>query len=102
MVVQDHWGARQNAAAQLINYAGALPERRPYLRLAAEMLGICADDPDPPALAYKTLPSPSGGRPANTRGQAAGSRRVAGLLAGRTNRRPMLPQIRKELERLTQ
>ena len=104
IVVQDHWGARQTRAAQLINYAGALPERRPYLRLAAEMLkDMVRDDPDPPALAYKTLAIALGRAGLQTpedKQQAAAAWRAYLRVAPTDD--PMLPQIRKELERLTQ
>ena len=104
IVVQDHWGARQTRAAQLINYAGALPERRPYLRLAAEMLqALVEQDPNPPALAYKTLAIALGRaglqKPEDAQ-QAAAAWRA--YLRGAPTDDPMLPQIRKELERLAQ
>jgi hypothetical protein len=104
IVVRDHWGARQTRAAQLINYAGALPERRPYLRLAAVMLqALVRDDPAPPALVYKTLAialGRAGLQTSEDRQQAATAWREYLRIAPTDD--PMLPQIRKELERLAQ
>ena len=104
IVVQDHWGARQTRAAQLINYAGPLPERRPYLRLAAAMLqALVQQDRTPPALAYKTLAIALGraGLQTPEDAQQAAAAWRAYLRVAPTDD-PMLPQIRKELERLTQ
>ena len=104
IVQQDYWAARQTRAAQLIDYAGPLPERRPYLRLAAEMLqALVQDDPVPPPLAYKTLAIAIGRaglqRPEEKQ-RAADAWRAYLRVAPKDD--PMLPAIRKELERLAQ
>jgi len=104
VVRQDHWGARQTRAAQLIDYAGALPERRPYLHLAADMLDVLVrDDPAPPALAYKTLAIALGRAGLETREdrqRAANAWRAYLRVAPKDD--PMLAKIRQELERLAQ
>jgi hypothetical protein len=104
IVSKDHWGARQTRAAQLINYAGALPERRPYLRLAADMLdALVRDAPAPPALAYKTLAiaiGRAGLQTSEDKQRAAAAWRAYLQVAPDDD--PMLSMIRNELERLAQ
>ena len=81
IVQQDYWAARLMRAAQLIDYAGPLPERRPYLRLAAEMLqALVQDDPVPPPLAYKALAMAIGraGLPRKSNGQPTRGGRTCG------------------------
>jgi hypothetical protein len=104
IVGEDHWGVRRSRAAQLINYAGARPERQPYLRLAADMLdALVRDDPTPPALAYKTLAIAIGRTGLQTpedRQRAAAALRAYLRVAPKDD--PMLTAISKELARLAQ
>lgn len=103
VVRQDQWGARQTRAAQIIDYAGALPERRKYLHLAADILdALVREDPAPPALAYKTLAIAIGRAGLETpeeRQRAAAAWRAYLRVAPDD---PMLTKIRQELERLAQ
>ena len=104
IVEEDYWGARQRRAAQLINYAGPLAERRPFLRLAAGMLeSIVESDPHPVPLVYKTLAialGRAGLESPEDRRNAAEAWRKYLQVAPRSD--PMLPAIGEELRRLEQ
>lgn len=99
----DTWEVRHTRAAHLITVAGADPARRRYVGLAADMLlELVAEDPEPQPHYYKTLAIALGRAGLDTperRAQAADAWRH--YLAVAPSDDPMLPAIRKELERLS-
>ncbi len=103
IVWSDTWEVRDSRAAHLMRVAGADPSRRPYLAVAADMLQRLVDDnPDEPPHVYKNLAIALGRAGLDTperKAQAAEAWRR--YLADAPADDPMLPAIRKELERLT-
>lgn len=104
IVWSDTWEVRDTRAAHLITVVGADPSRRPYLSVAADMLEqLVGENPDVPAHVYKNLAIALGRAGLDTperKAQAADAWRR--YLAEAPPDDPMLPAIRKELERLTQ
>jgi hypothetical protein len=103
IVWSDTWEVRDSRAAHLMMVAGADPSRRPYIGIAADMLQRLVDEnPDEPAHVYKNLAIALGRAGLDTpeqKAQAAEAWRR--YLAEAPADDPMLPAIRKELERLT-
>ncbi len=103
IVWSDTWEVRDARAAHLMLVAGADPARRPYVAMAADMLQRLVDEqPDEPPHVFRNLAMALGRAGLDTdarRAQAAEAwrRYLANAPAGD----PMLPAIRKELERLT-
>jgi hypothetical protein len=99
----DYWEVRDSRAAHLVTIAGADPSRRQYLAVAAGMLQHLVDENrDEPAHVYKNLAIALGRAGLDTpeqKAQAAEAWRH--YLADAPADDPMLPAIRKELERLT-
>ncbi len=103
IVWSDTWEVRDSRAAHLITVAGADPSRRQYVGVAADMLEqLVSANPDEPAHVYKNLAIALGRAGLDTperKAQAAEAWRR--YLAEAPADDPMLPAIRKELERLT-
>ncbi len=100
----DYWEVRVSRAAHLLLVAGADPSRRQYIGVAADMLQQVVDaNPGVDAHVYKDLAIAIGRGGLDTpaaRARAADAWRH--YLAGAPADDPMLPAIRKELDRLTQ
>ncbi len=103
IVWSDTWEVRDSRAAHLMTVAGADPARRPYIAMAADMLQHLVDDnPDEPAHVYKNLAIALGRAGLDTPEQKARAAEAwRRYLADAPANDPMLPAIRKELERLT-
>lgn len=103
IVWSDTWEVRDSRAAHLMMVAGADPSRRPYIAMAADMLQHLVDEnPDEPAHVYKNLAIALGRAGLDTPEQKARAAEAwTHYLAEAPPGDPMLPTIRKELERLT-
>lgn len=102
IVWSDTWEVRNTRAAHMLNVAGADPSRRRYVAMAADWLqDLVEENPGEPPRVYKTLAIAIGRAGLDTpesRARAADAWRH--YLAVAPPDDPMVPAIRKELERL--
>jgi hypothetical protein len=102
IVWSDTWAVRDSRAAHLLNVAGADPTRHRFIEIAADMLRqLVADNPDEPPAVWKTYATALGRAGLDTPDEKA---RAADAwehyLADAPADDPMVPAIRKEVERL--
>ena len=103
IVWSDYWEVRASRAAHLMVVAGADPSRRQYIAVAADLLqALARENPNVGAHVYRNLAMAigrSGLETPEARARAADAWRR--YLDRAPPDDPMLPAIRKELERLT-
>lgn len=98
----DYWEVRQTRAVQLLGYAGADPERRQYIVLAAKILDdIQRERPDTPPHVLKNLAIAYGRIGLDTSEQRARAADAWRSYLRAAPDDPQLPAIEAEIERLS-
>jgi hypothetical protein len=103
IVWSDYWESRQSRAAHILTIAGNNPARRRYIPIAVDILQHIVDEnANVPAHVHKNLAVAIGRAGIETPEQRAQAARAwEGYLRVAPRTDPQIPEIQKELERLT-